>query len=106
MSERKRWNQKSRQYRLRKQYVYDDRLHGRECTISSEEIRRLIEWPCFYCGTVELARGLDRVDNSIGHTIENVVPCCVFCNGVHGRHRTVEETLAKCSPGGRHNELA
>ena len=26
--------------------------------------------------------GLDRVDNSIGYILENVVPCCVTCNSM------------------------
>ena len=25
---------------------------------------------------------MDRLDNSIGHTIINVVPCCLYCNRV------------------------
>jgi hypothetical protein len=24
--------------------------------------------------------GIDRIDNSKGHTIDNIVPCCKYCN--------------------------
>lgn len=34
--------------------------------------------------------GLDRLDNSKPHIIENVVPCCKYCN-FSKRERTVEE---------------
>ena len=35
---------------------------------------------CFYCGDKINGIGLDRVDNSIGYEIKNVVPCCEICN--------------------------
>lgn len=48
---------------------------------------------CFYCGTLPLpyakekqsngafiGNGLDRVDNSKGYILDNVVPCCTQCN--------------------------
>ena len=50
--------------------------------------------PCFYCGalrvnsrnarvgadTLYLYNGVDRMDSSKGHTIDNIVPCCKYCN--------------------------
>lgn len=57
------------------------------------EFKNLIESPCYYCkeeGSMEpygfhkesryRYNGIDRVDNKIGYTIENVVPCCKTCN--------------------------
>lgn len=35
---------------------------------------------CFYCGETLLRMSLDRVDNSKGHTMDNVIPACVRCN--------------------------
>ena len=42
---------------------------------------------CFYCGEAPknkqgdfIYNGLDRIDNNIGHYINNVVPCCKYCN--------------------------
>jgi hypothetical protein len=33
---------------------------------------------CIYCGGIPT--GFDRVDNSIGYTLENAKPCCGKCN--------------------------
>ena len=35
---------------------------------------------CYYCGDEIETIGLDRVDNSRGYEIDNVVPCCKICN--------------------------
>lgn len=45
---------------------------------------------CIYCGDTENI-GCDRVDNSIGHTKTNVIPCCYTCNVVRNNLFTVEE---------------
>ena len=37
--------------------------------------------------------GCDRVDNSKGHTKDNVVPCCITCNTVRNRNFSVSEML-------------
>lgn len=37
--------------------------------------------------------GLDRVDNTKGHTLDNVVPCCFICNRMKGT-KTVKEFYA------------
>lgn len=66
-------------------------------TISQEDYLQLILQPCFYCSNlldkpVEAGIGLDRIDNSTGYTIENVLSCCGSCNSVRGDILTVEET--------------
>lgn len=52
----------------------------------------IINEPCVYCGDANenvlkkkkykdfAYTGIDRVDNNIGYTEENTVPCCEFCN--------------------------
>jgi hypothetical protein len=50
--------------------------------------------PCHYCGGMlldETGCGLDRRNNSIGYTIENVLPCCGVCNQIRNVHLTVKE---------------
>jgi hypothetical protein len=47
--------------------------------LSIEEIKLTIFLPCHYCGE-EQSRGMDRIDNTIGYTIRNIVPCCKTCN--------------------------
>jgi hypothetical protein len=49
--------------------------------------------PCQYCG--DEALGIDRVDNTVGYTVANSVPCCKTCNLMKYRY-TVEGFLAKC----------
>ncbi len=50
---------------------------------------------CHYCrgALPKYGVGLDRLDNSIGYTIENVVPCCGNCNKLRGERLTPQETL-------------
>lgn len=38
--------------------------------------------PCHYCGIAENRMGVDRLDNELGHTKDNCVPCCSTCNRV------------------------
>lgn len=59
-----------------------DRKAGRANDLTVEFIRQQIENPCGYCGEAALRMTLDRVDNSIGHVMTNVVACCVRCNYV------------------------
>jgi len=63
---------------------------------SFEDFLRLSQEPCFYCGTTEklnhvkrkgitwLWNGLDRLDPTKSHSLDNVVPCCKDCN--YGKH--------------------
>lgn len=64
--------------------------------LSKDLFKELVSKNCFYCGEepVEsqfsksrnrtdikyLHNGVDRLDSSIGYTINNCVPCCIMCN--------------------------
>lgn len=67
--------------------------------ITFDDFLILSQQLCYYCGTPPSNRvnkvakgrrnyddywftynGLDRVDNTKGHTLENCVPCCFMCN--------------------------
>ena len=64
-----------------------------EWSLSDDMVHSLMGQPCFYCGQPpsNLSRhpeqngecfysGIDRLDNAVGYTPENVVPCCWVCN--------------------------
>ncbi len=65
-----------------------------EFVFSKDSFREITSKNCFYCGREPfqkagptgkgygyyLYNGIDRIDSSLGYTIENSVPCCGFCN--------------------------
>jgi hypothetical protein len=60
--------------------------------LSKEDALVLMESPCYYCdvkesgysksraGVIFRHNGIDRIDNHLGYTKENSVPCCTDCN--------------------------
>lgn len=55
--------------------------------LTKQEFTNLIIKPCHYCGSEHSLlegefkyNGVDRVDNTLGYTIENAVSCCKICN--------------------------
>jgi len=61
-----------------------DTRAGRVNTLDVVAVRELLRSPCSYCGTTTMKMTLDRVDNSIGHVLSNVVPACIRCNMCRG----------------------
>jgi hypothetical protein len=54
-----------------------------------ENYELLINKSCYYCsnklGTKTIyGAGLDRLNNDLGYELNNVVPCCTFCNYIRG----------------------
>lgn len=68
-----------------------------EMLLTEDEYSNIItEAVCVYCNG-ELppsSYGLDRKDNNVGYTIENVVPCCKDCNTFKSDKFTHEEWKA------------
>ena len=55
--------------------------------LNIEQFAALIKQGCTYCGEVGVNgqsnlkyNGIDRVDNFLGYTADNSVPCCKYCN--------------------------
>ena len=50
--------------------------------LTKHVFEQLVSQPCFWCGGLlpKTGGGVDRVDNSVGYTLANSVPCCVQCN--------------------------
>lgn len=71
-------------------YRIKDKKKGFECNLSIEDMIKTMNQPCIYCGDINKI-GCDRIDNSKGHTIDNVVPCCVDCNKARSDNFSFEE---------------
>lgn len=70
------------------------RNRGLEFSLSENDVKNLSKKNCYYCGCSPyqvikvrnrfgfdyIYNGIDRVDNSKGYIIKNVVPCCKKCN--------------------------
>lgn len=84
--------------------------HGREFSLSLEDVLRLITGDCLYCGKppsneIRTAgkfaingmkySGIDRVDNSRGYEVDNCVSCCGNCNKVKLK-MSAEEFIDLC----------
>lgn len=68
----------------------------KEWNIPFDEYCTIIAQPCFYCGgafgiIVTQSSGLDRLDNSKGYILGNVVSCCTACNRLKGDYFSAEE---------------
>lgn len=75
----------------------DSKDRGLSCTLTLTEYASLISNPCFYCKEplpVSRCTGLDRIDNSKGYDVGNVLPCCGDCNYLRMHKLTVDETQA------------
>jgi hypothetical protein len=78
--------------RLFGQYVWNAKARAISFELTKDQTFCLMKLPCHYCGVEPYAiagkmnwsqfiyNGLDRVDNTMGYTKENVVPCCEICN--------------------------
>ena len=74
-------------------YKHTDKVNGFEevCDIDIDwMIDNIIMKSCYYCGDPNRV-GCDRIDNSKGHTKNNVVPCCYDCNCARNVNFTFEE---------------
>ena len=74
-------------------YTYRSRAlqRGLVFELTEAEFRKITQQDCFYCGAPPRSKmvvnkysqseymynGIDRVDNSLGYTLSNVVPCCL-----------------------------
>jgi hypothetical protein len=69
---------------------------GLEFSLNIEFLKDLMSRPCVYGknSTVVATRvGADRVDNTLGYTLSNCVPCCAKHNDIKGRWLTFREML-------------
>lgn len=48
--------------------------------LTFEQFKTFWQKDCYYCGDQTKTIGLDRVDNSKGYNLDNIVSCCWKCN--------------------------
>ena len=51
-----------------------------EFNLSKGDCKNFYNVKCYYCGEDYKGLGIDRIDNNLGYIVENVRPCCKFCN--------------------------
>lgn len=81
--EKGRNNQEKRKGRLSykfSEYKKSAKDHNREFLLTKDDFNDLWGKPCYYCNAEIETIGLDRINNEIGYTRINVVPCCIRCN--------------------------
>ena len=61
-----------------------DKKYNRENDLTKEFIEETVKDGCSYCGEKLLRMTLDRIDNTLGHLMSNVVPACIRCNYTRG----------------------
>ena len=85
--------------RRRNHYVYEDKKAGHDTaqTVTYKWIIEniLTDKSCIYCGDSEKEHlGCDRIDNSKGHTPDNIVCACPICNWERSlENMTVQEFI-------------
>lgn len=77
-------------YKIQK-YKYIDRKRGMGSDLSIKFMENSLSSICTYCGFP--STGLDRLNNSLGHTEKNCIPCCKECNLARGNHFSHEEMI-------------
>ena len=69
------------------------------CSLLIEQYKQIIISPCYYCNNflceiVAAGGGLDRLDNTRGYELDNVVSCGKICNSIKMNYLTPQETKA------------
>lgn len=72
-------------------YKDHDSKRNLKCDLTAKYMdEHILNQPCTYCGDIYNI-GCDRIDNTKGHTMDNVVPCCSICNKLRIDEFSVEE---------------
>ena len=91
-----------------REYVKKSKERGIEFELSLDQCSPIFASACFYCGAPPKNKrtrdtgitvwyqGIDRLDNSVGYLLYNVVPCCKYCNSFK-MDRTEKEFLEHVS---------
>ena len=61
-------------------YKANAKRRKKEFDLTLEQFASHWKQSCVYCGSEIETIGLDRIDNTLGYTVDNTVPCCSVCN--------------------------
>lgn len=64
-------------------------------SLSFDDFLSLWGKPCIYCGSPIETIGIDRVENTIGYELPNIVTCCKICNYMK-RELSKKDFLLQC----------
>ena len=69
-----------------KNYVISASLRNLEFTLTKEYFMDIVKTPCDYCNIIQKKgfNGIDRLDSTIGYTVDNCKSCCEMCNMMKG----------------------
>lgn len=79
---------------------YAAKKRKRELNLTFDQYSTEVIKPCFYCNDhfrkneIGTGVGLDRVDNSKGYILENIVSCCSHCNYLKSDIYSQKQTIA------------
>lgn len=77
-------------------YKFSAKKRGLEYLLTKEDFLGFWQKPCYYCTDPIETIGLDRIDNTKGYTMGNVVPCCAPCNMMKGT-MPAQEFITRCA---------
>ncbi len=75
-------------------YKHGAKVRGHAFNLTKDEFSSFWQVPCTYCGSEVATIGIDRIDSSIGYSIDNCVSCCAMCNTMKLNH-SLDEWLDK-----------
>lgn len=76
-------------------YKKNSKARGIIFEITLEDFSKFWNVPCSYCGELISTVGVDRIDNSKGYILDNIISCCSTCNSMKGK-LSKEQFIIKC----------
>jgi hypothetical protein len=81
--------------RKHSKYKASAKTRGYVYILTVEDLRKYYKQNCYYCNNPVNDISLDRIDNNIGYTSDNIVSCCIKCN-VMKHTQTKEDFIQRC----------
>lgn len=74
-------------------YKTKARSRGLCFELTKDDFKKFWQASCYYCGDEIETVGIDRIDSSVGYTVDNCRSCCIHCNTVKFNY-SESETIA------------